>query len=64
MTTGSHIVCNGMRPEFCWALFPQFCMPEDLPAGAWLDAPESVVAGSLRRDGKTGDPIISLASRS
>lgn len=64
MMTGSDIVCSRMRPEFCWDLFPRYCMPEDIPAGAWLDAPESVAAGGLRRDEKTGEPIVTLASRS
>lgn len=64
MMTGSNIVCNRMRPEFCWDMYPAYCMPEDIPAGAWLDAPESVAAGCLRRNEQTGEIIVSLASRS
>jgi hypothetical protein len=51
--TGSGFVYQGIRPEFIVphpatliSLGSDYCFYNDLPAGAWLDAPDTLAAGS------------------
>lgn len=66
--TGGGFVYRAIRREFImpqpWAsisLCGDYCFYTDLPAGAWLDAPETVPAGS--HSNFRGVPMPSIAWR-
>lgn len=68
MKTGGGFVYQAIRPEFI-VLHPaaplslglDYCFYNDLPAGAWLDAPDTLPAGSHRS--YHGFPMPSSAGR-
>ncbi len=68
MKTGSGFVYQGIRPEFIvqqpaalMSLGINYCFYNDLPAGAWLDAPDTLAAGS--HCNYRGFPTPSVAGR-
>ena len=63
--TGGGFVYQRIRPEFIVlqharsiAPSPDYCFYNDLPAGAWLDAPDTLPAGSHRNYGDFPMPSV------
>ena len=68
MKTGGGFVYQEIRPEFIvpqpatpLSLGSDYCFYNDLPAGAWLDAPDTLAAGSHRN--YRGFPTPSVTGR-